>query len=136
MRLSFGTTNSLAASAELELSRIFVWTCISACSQLFPIVDLRYVSTSFKAEKMPSLSEFVAFESKSNLTIFSISLMKKCLFGDISCRFLIMLLVSIVSLSLGSNKFGNNSNCDTNLLTPMPLLLISKESTILQLIDY
>ena len=44
------------------------------------MIDLRYVFTHFKTEKMPSLSAFVAYESKSNLAIFPTSLMKKLLF--------------------------------------------------------
>ena len=103
------------------LSRIFLWRCanIRACSRLFLIVDLRYVITGFKAEKMASLSAFVTCESKSNLTIL---LIRKLLFRDISCNFLIMVLITIASLSLSSNKLGNNVN--NNLLMPLSLLLI------------
>ena len=39
-------------------------------------------------------------------------------------QFLIMVLTIIVSSSLNSNKLGNNSNCDANLLMPMSSLLI------------
>ena len=42
-----------------------------------------YVFTRFEAEKIPSLSAFVACESKSNLTNFSTLLIKKRLFRDI-----------------------------------------------------
>ena len=52
----------------------------------------------------------MACESKKNLTIFPTSLIKKLLFRHISGNFLIMLLITIVSLSLSSNKLG-----DTNL---------------------
>ena len=38
-----------------------------------------------------------------------------------------MVLITIVSLSLGSNKLGNNFDCDTNLLMPVSSLLISKK---------
>ena len=44
---------------------------------------------------------------KVNLTIFSTSLSKKHLFRDISCTFLIRVLISVVSLSLSSNKLHN-----------------------------
>ena len=82
-----------------------------------------------------SLSAFVACESKSDITIFPTSLMNKLLFRYISCSFLIMVLITTVSLSLSSNKLGNNFNYDTSLLMPMLLLLIFfKISTILQLI--
>ena len=108
------------------LSRIFLWTCtnIKACSRLFLIVDLRYVITGFKAEKMASLSAFVTCESKSNLTI---SLIRKLLFRDIFCSFLIMVLITIVSLSLSSNKLGNIFNCDINLLMPISSRLFSNK---------
>ena len=79
---------------------------------------------------MPPLSIFVACESKSNLTIFPTSLMNKLLFRDISCNFLIMVLIKIVPLSLSSNKLGNNCNCDTNLLMPLLSLLISNKKVI------
>ena len=69
-------------------------TSIRACSQLFPIVDLRYVLTCFKAEKIPSLWAFVSLESKSNFTIFPTSLIKKSQFRDISCNFLIMMFIT------------------------------------------
>ena len=74
------------------------------------IVEVRYVFTRFKAEKMQSVSAFVAFESISNLTIFSTSLIKKLLFREISYNFLIMVFITIASLSLSSNKLGNNVN--------------------------
>ena len=71
----------------------------------------------------------MACESKSNLTICPTSLMNKLLFRDISCSFLIIVLIVTVSLSLSSNKLGNNfNNCDNNLLMPMPLLLIFKKA--------
>ena len=49
-----------------------------------------------------------------------------------------MVLITIASLSLSLNKLDNNFDCDTNLLMPMFLLLISnkKVSTILQLVRY
>ena len=72
----------------------------------------------------PSLLTFVACESKSNRTVFPTSLMNKLLFCDISCKFLIMVLITTVPLSLSSNKLVNNFNCDTNLLMPISLLLI------------
>ena len=72
---------------------------------------------------MPSLLAFEGCESKSSLTVFSTSLIKERPFCDISCNFLIMVLISIVSLCLSSNKLGNNFNCDTNLMMPMSSLL-------------
>ena len=82
------------------IQNILVNICqISACSQLFLIVDLRYVLTRFKAEKMPSPSAFVACECRSNPTIVFTSLIKKRLFRDVSSNFLTMVLISIVSLS-------------------------------------
>ena len=124
--LFFLSTNWFATSAKLMLSQILLSTCtkIRAYSRLFPIVDLRYVFTRFKAEKMPSVLTFVACESKRNLTIFPISLIKKILFRDVSCNFLIMLLIAIVSLPLSSNKLGYNFNSDTNLLMLISSLLI------------
>ena len=67
----------------------------------------------------------MACESKKNLTIFPTSLIKKLLFRHISGNFLIMLLITIVSLSLSSNKLGNNFNYDANLLMAMSSLLTS-----------
>ena len=57
---------------------------------------------------MPSLLAFVAYESKSNLGIFSTSLIKKPLFRDISCNFLVMVFISTESFSLSLNKLGNS----------------------------
>ena len=130
--LSFLSTNSFAASAKFMLSRIFWRTCIKirACSRLFPIVDLRYVFTRFKAQKMPSLSAFVACESKSNLIIFPASIIKKLLFHDTSLKFLIMVLVAIVSLSLYSNELDNDCYCYTNLLMLISSLLISNKNVL------
>ena len=102
----------------------------SSCSRLFAIVDLRYAFLCFKAEKIPSLSVFVACESKSNLTIFSTLVIKKCLCRDISCNFLIMVLISFVSLSLSSNKLVNNFNCGTRLLMPTSSLLNSNKKVL------
>ena len=102
------------------LCRILLWTC----SRLFPIIDLRYVFTRIKAKIMLSLSAFVPCKSNRNLTIFPTSL-KKLLFRDISCDILIILLKTIVSSSLSLNKLGNNFDCDTDLLVPIPSLLIS-----------
>ena len=51
------------------------------------MVDLIYVFTRFKAEKVPSISAFTACEIKSSLTIFPTSLIKKLLFRDVSCNF-------------------------------------------------
>ena len=53
---------------------------------------------------MLSLLGFVACESKSNYTIFSTSLIKKHLFRDIFFNFQIIVLISIVSSYLSSNK--------------------------------
>ena len=53
---------------------------------------------------MLSLLGFVACESKSNYTIFSTSLIKKHLFCDIFFNFQIIVLISIVSSYLSSNK--------------------------------
>ena len=47
------------------------------------------------------------------------------LFCDISCNFLIIVLITIVSLPLSSNaKLGSNFNCNSNLLMRMYSLLI------------
>ena len=56
---------------------------------------------------MSSPSAFVACKVKVNLTIFSTSFSKKRLFRDISCNFLIRVLIPIVSLSFSSNKLHN-----------------------------
>ena len=114
------------------LSRILLWTCTNmrSCSRLFPIVDLRYVFTRFKAKNMPSLSAFVPCESKSSLTTFPTSLIKKLLFPDISCNFLIMVLITILPLSVSSNILDNNFKCDTNLLMPLSWLLISNKNVL------
>ena len=53
---------------------------------------------------MLPLLGFVACENKTNYTIFSTSFIKKCLFRDISFNFSIMVLISIVSSYLSSNK--------------------------------
>ena len=74
-------------------------------------------NTVVNAEKMLSISAFVTCESKSNLTIFPISLIKKLLLCVISCNFVIVVLIAVVSLSLISNKL----DCDTNLLMLMSL---------------
>ena len=107
MRLSLLSTNWFATSAKLMLSRVFLWTCIniSACKLIRGMF--------LRAENMRSLSAFVACESKSNLTVFSASLIKKFLFRYISCNFLI-------PLSLSSSKLDNNFNCDTILLISSP----------------
>ena len=106
MQLYCQSTNWHARSAKLILFRILKQTCnsIRACSRLFPIADLRYVLTRFKAEKIPSLSAFVSLESKSNFTIFPTSLIKKSQFRDISCNFLIMMFITIVSFNCNINR--------------------------------
>ena len=103
MWLSFLSINSFATSAKYMLSRIFLWTCTinKACSRLFPVIDVRYAFMHFKLEKIPSISAFVACESKSNHTIFPASLIKLLLL------YLAILLTTIVSLSLSSNKLGS-----------------------------
>ena len=122
----FYQKNSFGTSVKFMLYKIVLWKCTSnrAYSLFFPIVDLRDVFKHFKTEEMLSCLGFGAFESKSSLTIFPTSLNKKLLFRDICWKFLIMVLITIVSLSLSSNKLGNNFNCDTNLLIPMSSLLI------------
>ena len=124
--MSFLSKNSFGTSVKFMLSKIVLWKCASnsAYSLFFPIVDLRNVFKHFKTEEMPSCLGFGAFESKSSLTIFPTSLNKKLLFRDVCWKFLIMVLITIVSLSLSSNKLGNNFNCDTHLLIPMSSLLI------------
>ena len=47
---------------------------------------------------LSALSAFLACESKSNLKIFSTSLINKRLFCDISCNFLITVLISCLSI--------------------------------------
>ena len=78
----FSINKIICNISKLMLSRRFSRACIkiSECSRLFPTVDLRDVFTCLKAEKMPSPLAFVAYQSKSNLTIFSTSLIKKHLF--------------------------------------------------------
>ena len=44
--------------------------------------------------------------------------------------FLIMLLITIYSFSLSSNKLDNNFDCGSNLLLPMPSLLISNKKVL------
>ena len=41
-----------------------------------------------------------------------------------------MALITIMPLSLSSNKLGNNFNCDTNLLMPKASLLISNKKVL------
>ena len=65
-----------------------------------------------------------------NHTIFRASHIKKLLFRHISGNFLIMVVITIVSLSLSSIKLGNNFNCDTNLLMTMSSLSISNKKKI------
>ena len=101
--------------------------CLWTCTNIRTNNNSRWpeeVFTRFKAEKMSLLSPFVACESKSNLTIFPTSLIKKLLFGGTSCNILIMVLITIVSWTLSSNEFCNNFYCDTNLLMPVSSLLI------------
>ena len=77
---------------------------------------------------MLSLSAFLTYENKTNLTNFSTSFINKRLFRDISYIFLKkMVLISIVSLSLSSNELGHSFNCDPNLLILKSLLLISNK---------
>ena len=80
-----------------------------------------------KQKRCRYFCHLVACESKKNLTIFPTSAIKKLLFPHISGNFLIMVLVTIVSLSLSSIKLGNNFNCDTNLLMTMSSSLISNK---------
>ena len=94
------------------------------------------------------LLAIAAWESKSNLTIFPTLLIKKLLFRDISSNFLLIVLITILSLSLtlsfcsanqwtgfymkaasvmkglSSKKLDYDFDCDTNLLIPMSSLLI------------
>ena len=48
-----------------------------------------------KVEKQPPFLTFVAYDSKINLNIFSTSLIRNLLFCEISCNFLIMMLITI-----------------------------------------
>ena len=96
---------------------------------MFPIVDLRYVLTRFKIEKMSSLSAFMAY----HLFYFtykqdSISWHILQFFNDIAHNNCVVIFKS--------NKLDNNFNRDTHLLMPMPLLLIKKKGAILQLAGY
>ena len=134
MRLSFLSTSWFATSAKLILSTILMWACINirACSRLFPHV-VSHSSPGVCFYSLQSRNDAVTFgiwwlvKVKKTLTIFPTSLIKKLLFRHISCNFLIMGLITIVSLSLSSNKLGSNFNCDTNLLMAMSSLLISKK---------
>ena len=123
MRLSFISTNWLAISAKLILSRILIWIYanIRAFSRLFPhVISQSWPKECFYA--LESRKDAVTFriwwlvKIKKSLTIFPTSLITKFLFRHVSGNFLIMLLITIVSWSLSSNKLGNNFNCDTNLL--------------------
>ena len=60
--------------------------------------------------------------------MFPTSLINKLLFLNKS--FLIMLLITIDSFSLSSNKLGNNFDCGSNLLLPMSSLLISSKKVL------
>ena len=87
-----------------------------------------------KQKRCRHFQHLVACESKKSLTIFPTSPIKKLLFRHISGVFLIMALITTVSLSLSSIKLGNNFNCDIYLLMTVSSLFISnKKSTILQL---
>ena len=134
MRLSFISTNWFATSAKLILSRILMWTYtkIRASSRLFPHV----IFQSWPEEcfcTLQSRKDAVTFgiwwlvKVKKNLTIFHTLPIKKLLFRHVAGNFLIMLLITIVSLSLSSNKLGINFNCDTNLLMKISWLLISNK---------
>ena len=100
LRLSFLSKNSFATSAKFILSSIFLWTCtnIRTCSRLFSIVDLRYVFKHFKAEKCRFFRYFWLAKEKVILQYFLL------LFRDISCNFLVMVLITIVLSSLSANK--------------------------------
>ena len=63
---------------------------------------------------LSALSAFLACESKSNLKIFSTSLIDKRLFRDISCNFLITVLISCLSIF----KFKQTSEYATPRLSP------------------
>ena len=100
------------------LSRILLSTCIniSVCSHLFFIVQvcfyLRYVFTRFKAEKMSSLSAFMACESKSNLFCLT--------YYEASTSLHILQFFNngahiTASLSLSSNKLGIPSRHEMSL---------------------
>ena len=67
---------------------------------------------------------------KKNLTIFPTSPIKNFLFRHVAGNFLIMLLITTVSLSLSSNKLGISFNCDTNLLMKISSLLISNKKNL------
>ena len=88
-----------------------------------------------KAEKMSSLLASGGLWKSKNLTIFATSLIKGHLFLQISGYFLIMVLITIVSLSLSLSKVGNNFICDTNLSTPN-VFPIDIKSAILKYFSY
>ena len=71
---------------------------------------------------MPSFLAFAVSESRNNLKIFPTSLTYNYLRRGICYSFLIMVLISIISIVT-----DNNINCDINSLMPMSLLLISNK---------
>ena len=88
---------------------------------------------------MQPLSAFVACESKSNQTIIPTLLMNKLLFRDISYNFLIIVLITtnscvIVIVIVSSNELGITFNCNTNLVMPMSLLLVSNKRNLTHVI--
>ena len=106
------------------LSRIFLWTYIS--------INVFAVSMSLRPSKQKRWHHFRRLwlvKEKVTSKIFLLHFLKR-LFRDISCNFLIMVLISILSLSLSSNKLHNSFNCYTNLLMPMSSLLISNEKVL------
>ena len=100
------------------LFRLFFWTCtnIRACSQLFPILNPKYVFMHFKTKEVPSLQLRLL---KVKVTLKSLLLHFKRLFCDICCNLLI--------ISLSSKKLGNIFNCDINLLVPISSQLFSNK---------
>ena len=68
---------------------------------------------------------------KVTLQCFLLQLLTSFYFVHI---FLTMVLITIESFSLSSNKLDNNFDCDSNLLMPMSSLIISNKKLVLQLV--
>ena len=132
VRTSFISTSKYYPEYQCEHTSTLE-RAVSCFHMWFPKVDLGNVFSRFKAQNCCYFWDLVACESKKNLTIFPTSLIKKLLFRHISGNFLIMLLITIASLFLSSNKLDSIFNCDTNLLMTLSLLLISNKK-ILQLV--
>ena len=85
-------------AAVFSINRLNLCTNIRACSRLFPIVDLMHVLRALKQKRCRNFRYLSLVKVKVTLQYFLL------LFRDISCNFLIIVLITIVSLSVSSNK--------------------------------